>query len=346
MPDQRLREARRAAGLNQAELAERAGVSRQLVGAIEAGRHRPGVDAALSLARAVDRSVETLFAGPVRPAVQIFPRAAGQPAADGSAVLAARVGDGVVYAPARAAFAAESWEVANAVLEEGEPHALPGADLDGFVVVGCDPALGLAAALAPGAGPRRLLAVGGSTAGGLMALSEGRAHAVLVHGPAHALPTPPHDVVRLHLARWRVGVGSSRPRRGASAVSGLEGLRAPVVQREPGASSQQAFLRALARRGLDPPGGPVATGHLDVARRVAAGARGGVTFEPAALAHGLGFHSLEEHTVQIWIDARWQDHPGAQALGELLGSSGFRARLGLVDGYDLTNCGSPAKEAE
>jgi DNA-binding XRE family transcriptional regulator len=59
-----LREARTGAGLSQEALAAAAGVSRQAVGAIEAGRHRPSVDAALAIAAAVGRSVEELFAAP------------------------------------------------------------------------------------------------------------------------------------------------------------------------------------------------------------------------------------------------------------------------------------------
>ena len=50
MPRSRLRAARERAGLTQAELAERAAVSRQLVGAIEAGRHSPAIfDTALRM---------------------------------------------------------------------------------------------------------------------------------------------------------------------------------------------------------------------------------------------------------------------------------------------------------
>src|SRR5919201_4669034 len=93
----RLREARIAAGLSQAALAGAAGLSRQAVGAIEAGRHRPSVDAALAVAAAVGRSVEELF-GAAEPRSEPV---LGAAAADGSAVLAARVGDRVVHAAAR-----------------------------------------------------------------------------------------------------------------------------------------------------------------------------------------------------------------------------------------------------
>lgn len=57
----RLREVRLAAGLTQADLAERAGVSRKTVNTVENGVFTPSVLVALSLARALDVSVEALF---------------------------------------------------------------------------------------------------------------------------------------------------------------------------------------------------------------------------------------------------------------------------------------------
>ncbi|HEX6420566.1 MAG TPA: helix-turn-helix domain-containing protein, partial [Acidimicrobiales bacterium] len=57
----RIRALRAARGLSQRDLSERAGVSRQLVGAVEAGRHVPNVRAALALARALEVPVERLF---------------------------------------------------------------------------------------------------------------------------------------------------------------------------------------------------------------------------------------------------------------------------------------------
>ncbi|MBV9534199.1 MAG: helix-turn-helix transcriptional regulator, partial [Solirubrobacterales bacterium] len=59
-----LRERRLQCGLSQTELAARAGVSRQLVAAVEAGRNTPAVDAALRLARALATTVEELFCAP------------------------------------------------------------------------------------------------------------------------------------------------------------------------------------------------------------------------------------------------------------------------------------------
>ncbi len=329
-----LREARLAEGLSQARVAEIAGVSRQAIGAIESGRHRPSVDAALAIARAVGRSVEELFAPHGGEAVAVLD-ADGE---DGAPVLAAWVGDRAVFAPVSGGASPESWPVANAVLEDGRPRPLPGADLDGLVVVGCDPALGLAAALMPRSGPRRLIAVSGSTAAALGALQSGRAHAALIHGPAGKLPSAPPEVLRFHVAGWRVGL-ASRAGRPAARVGDVCRGDVQVVQREPGASSQQAFRRAVMREGAELPGGPIAGGHLDVARRVREGARAGVTMEPAALAYRLRFVALEEHVVELWIDARWRGHPAVESLHDVLGSAAFRARVGLVGGYDLADSG-------
>src|SRR6516225_870619 len=58
----RVRNARAAHGITQLELARRASISRQALGAIESGLYQPSVMVALSLARELGETVETLFA--------------------------------------------------------------------------------------------------------------------------------------------------------------------------------------------------------------------------------------------------------------------------------------------
>lgn len=53
-------------GLTQAELAERAGVTRQTVVAIEAGDYAPSVYLALAIAATLGDTVEALFAEPAQ----------------------------------------------------------------------------------------------------------------------------------------------------------------------------------------------------------------------------------------------------------------------------------------
>ncbi len=59
--ENRLREARVAAGWTQAELAERVGVSRKTINTVENGVFVPSTVLALKLAKALGMSVEGLF---------------------------------------------------------------------------------------------------------------------------------------------------------------------------------------------------------------------------------------------------------------------------------------------
>jgi molybdate-binding protein len=234
---------------------------------------------------------------------------------------------------------AEQWELADAtVTASGELAMLPGGTDDGLLVAGCDPALGVLAGLVERSTRHRVVTVHASTGRALDALSAGRVHGVVVHAPPGALPQPPVPVRRWHLARWQVGLASRRTT-GVPPVEEIAERRLRVVQREEGATTQQAFARALQRIGAPTSvPGPVAEGHVDVARRVASGASAGLTMEPAARAFGLGFAALENHTVEVWIDERWADLPAASALIDALSGAAFRSRLGLVGGYDLSRC--------
>jgi DNA-binding XRE family transcriptional regulator len=333
MAGTRLRSARERAGLSQAELAERAEVSRQLVTSAEAGRHAPAVDAALRIARVLGEPVEALFGEAPAQAWSVL----GEPLRDGEPVVAGRVGSRLSAAPLATLAAGDSWAMPDGVVERGEVRLFPGAQLAGLIVVGCDPALGLCDQLLSRGGGRAVVAVAGTTGSAIAALAGGRAHAALVHGPDDRLPEPPGRVRRVHLARWQVGIGLSARRRARTLEAVLAG-RVPLVQREESAASQQALARAAA--GGLPPAAARARGHVEAARHAAIAGWGAVTFEPAARQHGLAFLPLEGHRVELWLDERWLDHPGAQALLNLLGSAAFRERVRLIGGYDIEGCGA------
>lgn len=332
--DSPVRRARRAAGLTHADLATRAGVSRQTIGAIEAGRHRPSVDAALGLAAALGVSVEALFSAPSSALAPVPSEPVLADTPQGTPLRLARVGERVVHAPTPRPGTSESWSTADGVWGDGAQPFDPRAP-EGFVVVGCDPALGLLAEHLTSHRAARTLAVHGSTRSALDALAGGRAHAALIHGRDDALPPAPGGVLRLQVARWQVGLASTTSGRSLSAL-----VQGGVVQREAGASSQRALLRAVEEAGLERPSGPVEAGHLSVARRVADGAATGVTMEPAAVSAGLRFYSLEAHTVELWVARDHADHPGFAALGTLLTSSVVRRQLRAIGGYDLARSGT------
>ncbi len=329
---QRVRLARQARDLTQAELAARAGVSRQLVGAVETGRHLPRVDAALALAAALGETVEALH-GPRDDTVEAV--VGGLPA-DGMPVRAGRVGDRLVCAPMQPAF--DGWGIADGVVSSGElqlhDEARPGA-----VVVGCDPALGLAARIVSERSAESVLAVGAATGEAIPALAAGRAHACVVHGPEGALPPSDPGVVRWHLARWQVGLGAPSDL-GAGWVRRALAGRGAVVQRRSGAGSQSAFERAVQAEGGEVPDGPLVEGHVEAAWLAARVGLPAVTIEPTARSAGLVFHALEDHVAQLWVARDGVDQPGVRRLGDVLTSPGFARRLDAVGGYDLAGCGT------
>jgi DNA-binding XRE family transcriptional regulator/molybdate-binding protein len=363
----RIRAARERRGWSQGELAARAGVTRQLVGAVETGRHAPNVNAALGLAAALGLSVEELFAqddDAVRPVLD-------EPLAPGTPVMTARVGDRLVAVPlASGVESSESWGMADAVAG-GDGNAtdgdaglvwLPGGGTTGLVLAGCDPVLGLIGSLAEQTSAHRsanrpanrVVAVHASTGRSIAALADGRVHGVLVHARAGEFPAPPVGVRRWHVARWQVGLaarartgGRGGTRGGPPTVEELVSRHAPVVQRDAGAGSQRAFLRALSAAGAGPDmPGPVAEGHVDVARRVAQGTgRAGVTMEAAALAFGLAFTPLEEHDVELWVDERWASTTGVMAVLDVLSSPALARRAAVLGGYDLDGCGAELHRA-
>jgi hypothetical protein len=207
------------------------------------------------------------------------------------------------------------------------------------VVAGCDPVLGLLGEVVERTSANRVLAVHASTGRAVAALAAETVHGVLVHGPPGALPGPPVPIRRWQVAAWEVGLASSSE---PAPVEELAERHRRVAQREPGAESQRALARALRRAGIDQPlDGPVATGHLDVARRVRAGeVDAGVTIEAAAHGFELGFEPLETHVVELWLDQRWMSTAGVAAMAEALSEPTFVRRAALLPGYDLASCGT------
>lgn len=326
-------------GWSQAELAARAGVTRQLIGAVEAGRHTPGVHAALGLASALGTTVEELFAeGAIDTGVvHLF-----EPGREGRVpMVTVRVGDETVAVPVVQGVAgAESWAVADGVGGPGGFEPFPRGAADGLIISGCDPLLGLLAGLVGRATSDRIVTAQASTGRSVGALERGRVHGVVVHGPPGDLPVAPASVRRWHLARWEVGL-AGRGQRRLPSLEELTERRRRVIQRDPGAATQRAFERALASIGAGggmP--GPVADGHLDVARRVAHGAAPlGLTMGPAARAFDLTFTALELHDVELWLDDRWAELPAARALVDQLGDPTLARRVDAIGGYDLAGCG-------
>jgi transcriptional regulator with XRE-family HTH domain/molybdate-binding protein len=335
MPDEneasRLRECRIGSGLTQAELAERAGVSRALVSAVEAGRHQPRVAAALALARALGSTAEALFGGRDASPVDAI---TGEPPAPGTPLRVGLVGDRVVTTASR--MRDECWDAADAIAGElGAGIMAPGES--GIVMAGCEPGLMLLERMLRDAGSRAM-SIAATSASARAALEAGRVHAAAVHFAAGDPPSPGETTaLRIRLASWQVGLAAPRGARRRWWESALGG-RVEVIQREPGAAAQEAFLRA-ARARRRPIDGPRVDGHLAASRRCLESGLPAVTIEPAAAAVGASFHPLEVHDVELWVHPDRAAEPGVARLLDTLTSGPFRKTLECVGGYDLSGIG-------
>jgi molybdopterin molybdotransferase/putative molybdopterin biosynthesis protein len=366
-----LRRARLARGLTQDELARRAGLSRQALGAIESGAYQPGVGAALALARELGQSVETLFGAPVESSY-LEADWMGAPQAP------AGTPDGAV-APARAAVALgrvggrlvalaqppPSMRLAPAagVLERATGrHARVAAfrtrqEIDAtLLVAGCDPAVSILADWMGRHRPATTLApiTHGSRAA-LAALLEGRVHAAGVHlgdrkGGEYNLAAVRETLKRrravmVNFARWELGLGV---RRGnpldLRSIGDLARPRVRIVNREAGSGARLVLDQALAE--LKVASRRIAGyarelgGHLEVAAAVAAGeAEAGLTLRVAAEAWRLDFVPVREERYDLVILQRETDSPPVRAMLDALNSGSFASEVSQLCAYDTARMG-------
>ena len=354
--DERFRLARLSRGLSQAALADQAGVTRQTISGIEAGRWSPSLDVALAVAAALGSSVEELFgAGPsFKPTGARLVIGARRQArlllggVDGNQVAFPLEGDHVLvpgFRPALAEVDGAHDEGADSVVEA---HRFV-APAPGLVIAGCDPALALLAGpLERHRPPMGLVWWNCANSTGLGLLDAGLIHVTAVHRrhDQRRGRSVAHEVVGF--AAWREGLAVSP--RYAGRVRGLAdavdlGLR--LANREPGSEARRLLDEALTQLGVDGPSlagyGTSCTAHLLVASAIAAGlADVGVASEPAALAYGLGFVPWQSELCELWIPRSQLGTPEVRALLDVMAGSELPAQLQAIAGYDATPCGRVA----
>jgi DNA-binding XRE family transcriptional regulator/molybdate-binding protein len=334
---ERIRALRTSKGWSQMELASRSGVSRQLVGALETGRHTPRVDAALAIAMVLGVDIADLFGSAAAPVDVVT----GASPPDGTSVRIGSVGDRIVTTPP--SMGVNGWEPADAYIVDGEPSGAEN-HRPGVVIAGCEPGLLLIERMQRESG-RAGLSVATSSRSAVRALAAGRVHAAVVHGADGSTPTEgdaqvqqalltPNPVI-VTVCRWRVGLAAPAPGSKRWFDRALSGAT-QVVQREQGAGVQDAFERASAA----PIDGPRVGGHVEAVRVAIAAGIPAVTIEPVAVAFGVPFHPLETHVVRVWVAREWITDPAVELALHELASHRFRSRLASIGGYDLSEAGT------
>jgi molybdate-binding protein/DNA-binding XRE family transcriptional regulator len=358
---------RRKRGLSAIALAATAGITRQTIYAIEAGTYVPNTAVALHLARALETTVEDLFAlpDPAAPPELRSERAVLLPGSGaiqpGQAVQLCRVEDRLLacppspipwYLPAADGIVAGSPRPARAarvqVFQSGADFA------NRILVAGCDPGISVLARHVLTAGIELVLAHRNSSQA-LQLLKEGCVHIAGTHLrdeasgesnlPAVGRLFPKHSVAVIAYAVWEEGIltapGNPKNIRG---IADFARKDVTMVNREEGAGIRALLDSNLRRLKIGPANingyHRLAPGHLPAAWQVQAGTVD-CCLATRAAAHlfGLAFIPLVNERYDFVIRKQHLDLPRIQNLLDALSRSGFRRELEGLGGYDTSMAG-------
>ncbi|MBI1354392.1 MAG: helix-turn-helix domain-containing protein [Acidobacteria bacterium] len=345
-----VRETRTRRGLSAADLADRIGVSRQTVHAIESGAYAPNTAVALKLARELGVGVEDLFhlegaAAPQRVEAALV----GGPAYAGAPLRLGRVGERMVAAPwSPEVFAlpladAASLEDAASGSVQASLHGPAPDGGDRLLLAGCDPASSLLAEHLRRAAGVELIAAPSSSRKALEWLEAGLVHVAGTHLRKGAARIPAGCRV-FTFAEWEEGLVTAPGNpKNLRSFADLAGRR--IINRELGAGArslldaglEQAGVAASTIDGYD----RIAPGHLAAAWAVRRGeADCCVAPRVAARVFGLSFTPLASERYDFVVPEQWLTLPAMQALLDALQRSAFRRELDALGGYDTSATGA------
>jgi molybdate-binding protein/DNA-binding XRE family transcriptional regulator len=327
---------------SQTELAERAGISRAAVSAIEGERLSPSVTTALALAAVFECSVEELF-GRGGKNKSHGPEWAWTPRGEASRYWEAEIGRRRLLYPVEAMTLNPVphdgvWQ--NGVLQDR------GLAADKTLVMACcDPAAGLLAAEYARASGFRLLVFPRGGRAALELLRQRLVHVAGLHYSTEEAPERNADTVReqlpedcqlLRAARWETGIALAADDRSHSTDSVA---RRPLrwAARESGSAARECLDQLLGKRHFT---GREVNGHAAVAEAVRAGwAEAGVCVRFSAMEAGLKFLPVRYETLDLCFPTAFQHDPRIQALVRLLRSREHRRLVSELPGYDARETG-------
>ncbi len=335
-----VRARRTGRGWSQQKLADRAGIARASVSAIEIQRLVPSTAAALAIAAALDCRVEDLFQLPASHSVE--PDWAWPMPSRERRYWRAEIGSRTLLYPY------ESTQLGtiehDGVMLAGELRPRTETPPPTLVMACCDPAVGLLAGELARTSGIRLLAFFRPSRQALALLKNGLVHVAGSHlghareaGNATAVERELGTGYRLvRVAEWEEGV--------ATAASDRTSLRALMkskqrwVARELGSGARQCLDELLGSR---PAPRRLARDHRGVADAIRSGwADAGVCLRIAAEEASLNFLSVRNEAYDLCFAEAIANDPRIRALVKAIQSSSFRQLVDDLPGYQSTGIGA------
>lgn len=335
----RVRECRKTRGLTQAELAQRAGISRTAVTAIEASRIVPSVMAAISLARVLETTVEDLFSSSSNSSKsRIW---AWRPTSATAPNWNAEVMGRTILYPADSAPTLSVLPDAHGNSESANSVAN-----DTLVMACCDPAAGILASQFAQMTGLRLIILPRSSRQSVEMLRQGLVHLAGLHLSTEDDPDRNALVVReslgagyqiVRLARWQEGIAVP-PSTSIRSVRSAIRTKLNWVGREPGSGARQCLDRLLPDR---PTPRRVARNHRAVAEAIQSGwADAGICVQLVSAEAGLTFLAVQEEAFDVCYSTKLSDDRRLKSFLTVIRSAAYRKQIGILPGYDTRETGS------
>ncbi|HQZ68472.1 MAG TPA: substrate-binding domain-containing protein [Planctomycetaceae bacterium] len=339
----RVRERRVERSLTQAQLADRAGISRTAVTAIEGANLVPSVVTALSLAAALECTVEELFGQlPRKPELAAW---AWEPTTNSNRFWNAEVFGRTLKYPAAATPMLTSLPDDST---DGLPAAASAKPSETLVIACCDPAAGLLASQFQAVTGMRLIVIPRSSIQAIELLRQGLVHLARLHLATAEHPDRNADVVRmelgseyelLRLSQWHEGVALANSSRHRSVRSVLS-AKLTWIGREEGSGARQCLDELLQGRRTPR---CLAKNHQGVATAIQSGwADAGVCVQLVSEEAGLRFLPVQEEAYDVCYAKAFSGDRRLKAFINVVRSVAYRRLLSNLPGYDTTTTGCVA----
>ncbi len=328
-------------GWTQAQLAERAQISRTAISAIEQGKSSPSVDAAIRLARALGRKVEEVFAATTMEDSRAD-RWAWPPATVPTRYWQAQIGNRVVAYPVE--------PTAQGTLLHDGVETRPGArgqqDIHGeaqrtLVMACCDPAVSLLLTAYAKRSGFRPICLHRTSREALELLRRGVIHLAGVHlartddaggnaALAGATLGPGHSV--LHMAHWEAGIAVARAGKWSTRSVARSDLR--WIGRPPGSGARGCQDEVLGTRAAPT---RTAGSHRAVVEALRGGwAEAGVCLRLVSEEAGLAFVAVRRECYDLCLRDSDVPDPRVAAFIDTVRSRQYRDVIRDLPGYQLS----------